>query len=306
MLVIEEVWGWRKEVAKDMLYNEMEFGYEKFQDSGYNTLDEFNTKHEKVTPIKTNKLKFLAKSTLIASGYSIEDTRRQQYADTATDSYTYDDDAFIISVKRGTGAFVPEKNEAFSTVTNLISPTTAYNLRHSPFRMFLNWAIWLKNIFHYKLTTETIKNTFVAQNGELVTQFNAGEPQPVGDINLLSWQEKQDTLLTNYDVEERLYKPEYLYFKARLTADKIQLINDSMSGNWSAATNYGYIVSKSPYGEYLAGWLMELEYNYATEEASFKLLEKWDSPAIGAECCNYLNLNGCRVLLNGLKIKINV
>jgi hypothetical protein len=66
--------SYREEVAKDILYNELEFGYDKFLSSGFNTLDEFNTKHEYITPIKTNKAKLTVKSSLITSGYSIEDS----------------------------------------------------------------------------------------------------------------------------------------------------------------------------------------------------------------------------------------
>jgi hypothetical protein len=100
---------------------------------------------------------------------------RQQYAATATDSYQNDDDGFLISVRRDGTGFLPEKNEPFESVANLISPQTAYNLRLSPFRMLLNWAIWLKGIFTYKSPVEKIKCTYVAQNGELTTDFLSTE-----------------------------------------------------------------------------------------------------------------------------------
>jgi len=70
--VFTECTDFREDTARELLYNQLEFGYEIFQDSGYNTNDEFNTRHEYATPIKTNKLNLPQKSKLIRSGYKIE------------------------------------------------------------------------------------------------------------------------------------------------------------------------------------------------------------------------------------------
>jgi hypothetical protein len=269
---------YREEVAKEILYNELEFGYDKFLSSGFNTLDEFNTKHEYITPIKTNKAKLPVKSSLITSGYSIEDSRRQQYAATATDSYQNDDDGFLISVRRDGTGFLPEKNEPFESVANLISPQTAYNLRLSPFRMLLNWAIWLKGIFTYKLPVEKIKCTYVAQNGELTTDFLSTEAAPVGDIGKTAWQEKQDITLANLLVDEVIFRPEYVFFKAKITADIVQMIDESMKGGWSDSTNYGYLVVPDHEGNLQAGWLQTIEYNFHTEIVEIKMLKRAGGP----------------------------
>ncbi len=305
IIVIEELVkdSYRKEVAKDLLYNEIDIGFDKFQDSGFNTLDEFNTRHEYVTPIKTNKLKLVAKSKLIASGYAIESSRRQQFSETPTNSFQNDEEPFIISLAEDGINFKPETDQAFEQVEGLISPSTAYNLRLSPLRMLLNWSVWLRNSFHYKQPATVLKNTLTVQNGDLTTQYKATEPAPVGDINKMEWQEKQDISLSNYEVEERIFKPQYIYAKTRLTPDKVQLITDSMQGRSTDLTNYGYIVIKNPEGVYEGGWLDEIEYNHHTELCSFKMLEKWDSPVVpGAACCKYLVINGCYVLINGEKI----
>jgi hypothetical protein len=304
ILVIEECWDYKKEVAKDVLYNEFELGYEKYQDSGYNTLDEFNTKNEGLTPIQTNKLKLVQKSKLITSGYALEDSRRQQFSKTSTNSYQNDDEAFLIAMRRVDNAtYAPEKNEAFDVVNNVISPGTAYNLRLSPVRMLLNWAIWLKNAFFFKSSTEKIKITYVAQNATMQTQFKGSEPLPVGDINKSLWTEKQDIELSNYPVEERIWRPEWVYFKTRLTPDKIVLINEALRGRKDNGVNYGYVVVKDHNGQYQAGWPYEINYNFATEQADFKMRMKWDSPVTpGADCCSYLLVNGCYVKINGNKI----
>jgi hypothetical protein len=304
IIVIDECYGYREEVAKDMIYNEFEFGYEKFQEDGYNTLDEFNTKQERVGPIKTNKLKIVQKSKLIGSGYSIETSRRQQFANSATDSFQNDEDGFVIAMRRlSNEEYAPEKDEAFDVVNNVISPSTAYNLRISPIRMIINWAIWLYNVFHFKPTTDKITHTSTLQNENLETQFSATELNPIGDLNKILWQEKQHITLSDYAVEERLYRPEWVYFKCRLTPDKIQLINEALTGARNNSVNYGYVAVKDDGGLYQAIWVYELSYNYASELAEFKGLKKFDSPVIpGAGCCNELMLNGCFVKINGSRI----
>jgi hypothetical protein len=299
IIVIEECYDYFEEVAKDIIYNEFEFGYEKFQSDGFNTLDEFNTVRNDVGPIKTNKLKLSQKSKLITSGYSIEQSRRQQFSVTPTDSFQNDDEGFLISMSRlSPVTYATEKDENFQLTENLISPETAYNLRISPVRMLVNWAIWIYNLFHYKPTTEKIKNTFHTQNGLLRTQLLATDPRPVGDINRAIWQDNQDIVLSDLPVEERIYRPEWINFKARLTADKIQRIERAMRGGHTEDINYGYVVVKDDNGDYQGGFLYELNYNFSTESAQIKMLKKFDSPVVpGAECCPYLLVNGCRLVV---------
>jgi calcineurin-like phosphoesterase family protein len=309
LLVIDECWDLHTDTAKELLYNEYEIGYEKYQDEGSNTLDEFNTKQEGTTPLLSNKLKIQLKSKLIGSGYALEGSRRQQFADTPTDSYQNDEDGFIIAMRRINAGgviydtFQPERVEPYAQVSGVLSPSTSYNLRISPARMLRNWAVWLRNAFHYKPDTATIQPTFVAQNGALTTRFLPTEPRPIGDINKDLITEKATFDLTDYPVEERLYRPEWIYFKARLTPDKVQLINKAMKGGADASKNYGYIAVKDDNGLYQAGFIYELDYNFSTEVASIRMLKKFGNPVTpGEECCKYLVINGCRTLVNGQKL----
>lgn len=275
ILYIPEIYDLTREVAKEYLYNEVETGYETYQTEGYNTLDEFNTKHEYATPIKTNKLKLSAISKFIASGYSIETSRRQQFVTTATESFQNDDKAFIISMRKNElGAYVPEKNEAFDAVTGMISPTTAYNLRLSPKRMLYNWAVWLANTFHFKATGEKIKRTFVAQNADLSSDLKTADTRPVGDINKIALTEGSDVVLSDYAVERRIFIPEWIKFKCKLTPDKVDMINLALKGKYDATKNYGYLQYRDPVLGYGKGWPYKIEYNFYTEEAEITLLRK--------------------------------
>src|SRR4028118_564156 len=53
---------------------------------------------------------------------------------------SYDNENFLIaSLRDGAGVIRAERNENFSTVSGIQSPSTAYNLRFSPARMLMNW-----------------------------------------------------------------------------------------------------------------------------------------------------------------------
>lgn len=293
-----------EEVAKELQYNELEFGFDKFKAEGANTLDEFNTRKEMLTPIKTNKVKLIVKSPLILSGYSIEDSRRQQYSDTPSDSVENDEEPFMIATQKDArDKLSAERDEPFEVVNNVISPGTAYNLRHTPSRMASNWAIWVKNGFFFKLPTDKLKTRGVVQNGALETQFKATEPRPVGDIDKQLIREDGEIDLENYPVEERLFAPEWITFSAKVTPDKIILLNKAMRGGAAATENYGYVIVKDNDGAFQAGFPYELDYNFSTEIARFKLLKYWASPVDPEEpCCNYVTINGCKILINGHKI----
>jgi hypothetical protein len=299
----ESIETYEEEVAKDLIYNELEIGYNKYKEDGHNTLDEFNTKHERLAPIKSHKNKFIAKSDFIASGYSLEDSRRQQYADTPTDSYENDEEPFIVALRRDGSDFRAERAEAFQTVDNLISPETAYNLRISPLRMFLNWAKWLVGSWAFKSESDEVKNTFVDKNGALTTQFLPTEENPMGDVNKDLWEEKQHVAIDDLNTDGYIYRPEWMNLKCRLSPDQVLLINEAMRGASSPTKNYGYITVKNPEGEYIAGWPYKLTYNFSEERCEMKLLKRFDNPVtpIG-ECCPWLKINDCLVLINGEKV----
>ena len=57
MLYLDQIFEYNQKTAKELIYNEIEIGYETFIDEGINLLDEFNTRHKYSTDIKKNKNK---------------------------------------------------------------------------------------------------------------------------------------------------------------------------------------------------------------------------------------------------------
>lgn len=96
-----------KETAdKEMPYNQIEIGFEKYIDDpvAIGNLDEYNTRHEYQTPIRTEVNKWSKLSKLVMSGYAIEQTRREQFADKPNDSTQFDDSNFLIAFIPGSGS----------------------------------------------------------------------------------------------------------------------------------------------------------------------------------------------------------
>jgi hypothetical protein len=271
---ITEYSEYSEETAKEFIYNEIEVGYNKFQDEGEYLLDEFNTKLQFSTPIKTNKAKLPLMSDLITSGYAIEDTRRMQFAEKPVDSMTYDDDNFLIAVWDDAGTWKSEKDENFET-NNILDGSTAYNLRLTPKRNLIRWARWINGGLVYKDGWELIKNTFFKCNGEAQTKMT-------GETSFL--QENSDVALNNFDNRNHYFNPTWINLKCRLNIDDMQIVKNSFNG-LDPTREYGYITIAVTGGD-VQGFLYELSFNPASEQVSMKLLKK-DFASGSLTCADY-------------------
>lgn len=173
-----------------------------------------------------------------------------------------------------TRPYTAEKDEAFSTVTGVVSPETSYNLRHTPKRNLLNHAKWLNGGMFYKNAGELIRNTFVKQNGELTTQFDAAEPCLLGDVDRDLLKEKDDVVLAQFADKDSYFIPEYVSFKARLPMADVRFIRDCMTGQNLTGQNYGYITCINQDGNYVRSWIYDMTYNPFNEEVNFVCLKK--------------------------------
>ena len=98
---LTNLYDYKEEHEKDLVFNEITIGYDKFATDDDNYLDDIHTEQSILLPIKTHKNKKEVKVSAIASGYLIEQQRREQFADTPSKSVANDDDIFIISYIKG-------------------------------------------------------------------------------------------------------------------------------------------------------------------------------------------------------------
>ncbi|WP_020603280.1 hypothetical protein [Spirosoma spitsbergense] len=104
--VIDEVFEYSEEPDLDLLFNQIEVGYEKYPDSGAGVADEFNTAHTYQTPLVNRVATLEILCPLIAAGTAIEAARRlgiKQVVNgvevsTTSDAGSYDDDGFLLHV----------------------------------------------------------------------------------------------------------------------------------------------------------------------------------------------------------------
>jgi hypothetical protein len=87
-------------VDKELVFNEVKVGYKEFpkstDENKENNIDEFNTRHEVLTPLETIKKKITYESKVIASGYKIENQRREQFKNVPDETVSDDDKLFCI------------------------------------------------------------------------------------------------------------------------------------------------------------------------------------------------------------------
>jgi hypothetical protein len=285
----DTVQDYYEEVDLDSIYNEVEIGYSKYPEDDVTTLDEFNTKHTYITPIISYKKKLSQLSKLLTSGYAIELTRRKKFADTELDSWKYDEDNFAIALVQNGSAWVPEKDEAFVSVTGVISPETSYNLRLSPKRMLYAWAKLINSGFVFKKSFELVKNTFFSKNGDLQTQFKASEQFNIGDPGKRITLEKADVMLGEYDAFDRIFAPAKITCKASLTIEEVKLLKDAHQGRDTGGRNYGYITVKDNDGVFQSGYLTKIEYNPSSEMTTLVLRKKYANLGNQFDCSDYSN-----------------
>lgn len=88
--------------AMEYIFNELEVGFKKYpQDNQQDSIEDWMTKMEYITPIINVKNRMSKIIDFILSGYYIEYTRRQSFAENPSNAYETDKDIFLISATDG-------------------------------------------------------------------------------------------------------------------------------------------------------------------------------------------------------------
>jgi hypothetical protein len=226
-LTLDSIFTINYEIAYDMMYNQLEVGYNKYgateKDIGTGTTDAYCTTRELSSTSQNVEADLNLKSTFIADHYALENSRRRLYIDEATQEYRYDEDLFIIATKRGVnGSNEPneltdnEQDENYTTVTEVIDPSTCYNLRLSPMRNLLRWAYWIVT----SLGLESAKK-FLFRKGTknylMESEFTSDTTDASYSNEVLS--ESQDYINTDAFITNNtgLFKPIYANFEYPLS-----------------------------------------------------------------------------------------
>lgn len=127
----------------EKIYNKIEIGYAQWQAEDISGIDDPQTKHIYSTRFQKVGKSVTVHSEFIAASLAIETTRRQT-VEKSTD-YKFDNNVFIIAINPddvSPDSYVPELDENFTSILNLLNSDTRYNIRLSVARNFIRWRKW--------------------------------------------------------------------------------------------------------------------------------------------------------------------
>jgi len=244
-------------IAQEKYYNEVEIGYEKWQTEDVNGLEEPNSVHRYSLPQVQRKNRYVSLSPYIAGSYAIETTRRRRATEYTTSDWKYDNDNFILALKHDVNDLdTCEKDENFTGVTNLLEPSTTYNLRYSPARNLLRQLRAITGALFRKPTAEV---RFQEGEGN-ITMTSAEQANCLGDFDHQLLTENQDFVSGDFDP---YWIPETYSFVYPLRFEDFVQIRNSP---------YGLIGFSETDVDHKYGYIISLEYNLKNSEAKFELL----------------------------------
>jgi hypothetical protein len=230
-------------------------GYKKWLSGEYNSIDGFHTTREyrTMTEKAVNAREYL--SELVADGYAIEATRRRQI-EGARQDWEYDNDLFIIDLKRESGAFKVNTG-ATNTGGTLIDPDTIYNGRLSPSRMAMR---------HFAEAVRCVPSVY-----QQILKFGASEGYSGAKMRAGGhYVIEKNTMAENQDISKNDFagtgdllldaSPNLMAFKYPIRPSEFRHLRDNP---------YGLVDADGR-----LGWIRELEWDTGKEMASFTLILK--------------------------------
>ena len=242
----------KKEVAREWIYNECEVGYAKAEYEEVNGLEEYNNKFEWSSSINTIKNKLDLVSKLRADGYGIEFARRLQFADTPTEDSKYDNENFVVIVKRSGDDYASVRAENYDIVENIFSPDSAYNLDITPGRMIRNNGSMIRAGLE-KYLDDPLRFRFAEQKADL-------KSQKIGSSAIV---ENEDIDVNTLD--SPLWIPEIYSFSSVLTREQLAAITRNPNGIIKFSTT-----TKENTTKYYYGWVLDIDAE--NREATWQLL----------------------------------
>lgn len=255
-------------IQEQLHYSLIKVGYKKWEIENINGLDEFNSNKEFRTGLDSVNNTLDITSLFIAGGYPWEITRQQSFADTGAADTKYDNDTFIACVERDAYGFHIEQGN-ITDAANIFSPSTAYNWRIRPFYNLMRWFKSIANSYPNIIDTAS-KLFFSSGTGNLTATGEIAGAYPTCKWENGEKAENQDLHRTDFaDQSEAtpLWRPEYITLRYPLSVKDYKYIK---------ANPYGYISVQCGTGEYIRGYIQNINYRLTKGQADFTLKLKWE------------------------------
>lgn len=239
----------------------IKIGYKKWEVERVNGLDEINSNKEFRTSLTQVNNILDKQSGFVAGSYAIEVARQQGFATSGGADTTYDNDTFIICVRRGGYSGYEVEQGNVTNAANFYSPQTVYNWRIRPMYNLMRWFKSVANSY-VNLINSASKLYFSAGTGNLTA-----EGELVGDCKeeTVVKAENDDLFSTDLVDNVPIWKPERVEFTYPLSIEEYQTIKSNP---------YGYITIECNGFEY-KGFIRSINYRPSRGSADFNLLLKW-------------------------------
>lgn len=257
----------REEADESGHYAKIKAGYNKWKVEKINGLDEFNSEREYKTSFDTISTTLDISSNLITGSYPIEITRQQSFAYTGAADTSYDNEIFLICVKREPSPYsgFDVEQGGITDPENIFSPDTVYNWRLRPVANMLRWFKTIATGYR-NLVDITNKVFFSSGTGNILASgLQADETcRP----EKYKTQEKQDIFYNQTKDYQPIWLNETINFDYPLSLADYNKIK---------AEPYGYISYQCGTGEWRKGFIKEVKFKINKGTGSFTLKRMYES-----------------------------
>jgi hypothetical protein len=238
---------------KTNYFSGLEFGFDKVTDyEEANGLDEYNLSNTYTTVINRLENKYNKKSKYRGDSYGMEFARRKQFERTPTEDTKYDNSNFLIDLKRGVTEIFSQRlwqDDFEKAPTGVFSPSTAQNLRLSPFNTMLRHG-WLISSGLLKYPSDYVRYGSSIANSNLKTQL-------IGGVEYA-----ENGTIQNQALESPRYVPEIVEFEHEVSFDLLQQVQGKTVVLGEEIPNFhGLVAFRNENGQIEKGFLQNLKPN---------------------------------------------
>lgn len=245
---------------QERIFKTVKIGYRQWQSENISGIDDPQTKHTYASRFKKTGTDLTIESEFIAASLAIETTRRTTREKSA--DYKFDNETFIIAlnpipvdVSPETSPevtdYIPELDENFSSIENLLNSDSRYNSRITPARNFMRWIKYLSGGLQSYLDS-VFKFTSGEGNYDMVSDMNVSDGC---DEYAFALSEKQDIPVS----DEYIHLPDLFEITIPLEWEDYEVIrNNRKNAIGISQTDENHI----------AFFIKELDYEIAKSQAT--------------------------------------
>lgn len=253
-------------------YSAINVGYKKWETQANFGLDEFNGNRQYRTALTAVSTILDLTSLLVAGEYPIELTRQQQYVETSEADTTYDNETFIICLRRMAAAGYPYGELVvdqgnINDAENVFSPSSIYNYAISPIRNLMRWFRSIAAGYPNIVDTDN-RLYFNSGVGNILAKgLQTGDGCIMENQSIAENQDISPVLFLDQAKAKPLWRNEPFNYGYPLSLKQYKDIK---------ANPYGYISYQCGNGEWKKGWISEIAYKPFDGMALFKLRKTWE------------------------------